>query len=90
MENLITHMGLAASCAMPLFNIPLILHIIRRKSSSDISMTWLFGVWTCILLMFPAALLSKDIVFRVFGILNLILFSAVVATACRYRKGNRG
>lgn len=71
---------------MPLFNIPLILHICKRKSSDDISFTWLFGVWACVLLMFPSVLISKDPVLKTFGFLNIILFSAVVAAAWHYRK----
>lgn len=90
MEKWVTVMGLIAGIVMPLFNIPMILHIYKRKSSQDISFTWLLGVWLCILLMFPSALISTDLVLKVFGILNIILFSAVVAAACRYRKGNAG
>jgi hypothetical protein len=36
-------------------------------------------------LMFPAALISQDIVFKVFSIVNIILFSAVVIEVIRHR-----
>ena len=42
---LIEQIGLVASVAMPLWNIPLIVKIIKRKSAEDISMAWLWGVW---------------------------------------------
>jgi len=77
---------LAASIIMPLFNIPLVMKIWRRRSSSDISLTWTLGIWVSILLMTPAALVSTDPVFRIFGIMNIFLFSAVVFSVLRFRK----
>jgi len=85
MKSLIIQIGLIASCMMPLFNIPMIIHIFKRKSSEDISLVWLLGVWGCIVLMFPATLISPDIIFKVFGILNLLLFSALTLVAVKYR-----
>jgi len=86
MEKIIQILGMTAACAMPLFNIPLIIHILKRKTSSDISLFWVFGVWTCILLMFPSAWISPDPIFRVFAILNVILFTTVVGVTWKYRK----
>lgn len=77
-------LGALAGFIMPLFNIPLILRIIQRKSSDDISIIWLLGVWVCILLMAPAALLSQDLAFKLFGWMNLIFFTAVVFIALKY------
>jgi hypothetical protein len=79
-------MGQIAAIAMPLFNIPLIVKIVRRRSSADISMSWLMGVWGCAILMAPAGCMSKDIVFRIFNIVNLVLFTGVVIAVWRYRK----
>ncbi len=73
--------ALVASIILPLWNIPLIYRMIKRRSSKDISLYWAFGVWTCFLLMFPAALSSSDMIWKTFNITNMILFSAVVATA---------
>ncbi len=78
-------LGVLAGAAMPLFNIPLIIRIFQRKSCADISLTWLFGVWGCILLMFPSTQVSSDPVLKVFGISNLLLFSAVVVVVSYYR-----
>ena len=86
MNSIINHIGLFASIAMPLFNIPLIVKIVRRKSSADISMSWLMGVWICAILMAPAGFASKDIVWRCFNIVNLVLFTGVVIAVLRYRK----
>lgn len=83
-----------AGAVMPLFNIPLIMRIIQRKSSDDISLIWLFGIWACILLMSPAAFMSKELSFRLFGYTNLIFFTAVVVVTLKYhhkfgKKGKR-
>jgi hypothetical protein len=39
--------ALIAAIALPLFNIPLIVRIIKRKSSEDMSISWALGVWIC-------------------------------------------
>lgn len=78
--------ALIAAVILPLWDIPLIIRIIKRRSSQDISFYWVFGVWTCLVLMFPAGITSSDIVWKTFNIVNLILFSAVVLTAVLYRK----
>jgi len=79
--------GVVASVILPLFNIPLILRIVKRKSSRDISMTWVVGVWVCILLMTPTALTSKDLAFRLYGITNVLFFTLVFFFTAKYRKG---
>ena len=84
--NIIEYIGQLAAIAMPLFNIPLIVKIVRRRSSADISKSWVMGVWGCALLMAPSGFTSKDIVFRCFNIVNLILFTGVVIAVWRYRK----
>ena len=56
--NIIENIGLMASIVMPLFNIPLIVKIVRRRSSADISMSWVMGVWSCALLMAPSGFTS--------------------------------
>ena len=73
-----------AGAVLPLFNIPLMIRIIRRKSADDISLVWLFGVWICILLMSPAALASKDPAFRDFGWMNIIFFTGVVIVTVKF------
>lgn len=85
--DIIQTIGLAAAVIMPLWNIPLILRIIKRRSSSDISLSWVLGVWVCALLMAPSGLTSKDLVWRCFNIVNLVLFTGVVAVVLKYRKG---
>ncbi len=85
--EVIQTIGLIAAIVMPLWNIPLIVKIIKRKSSVDISLSWVMGVWVCALLMAPSGVTSKDIVWRCFNIVNLILFTGVVLAVLRYRKG---
>ena len=78
--------ALIAAVILPLWNIPLIVRIIKRKSSMDISIHWAIGVWVCFVLMAPEGFRSSDIVWRVFNIINLILFSAVALVVLIYRK----
>ena len=83
---MIDTIGFIASIALPLWNIPLMINIIRRKSSADISLWWVMGVWICILLMAPSGLKSQDVVWRTFNLMNLVLFTMVVVTVLKYRK----
>lgn len=80
------HISAWAGILLPLFNIPLIMRIVKRKSADDISLVWLFGVWACILLMSPAALVSQDFAFRAFGWTNLVFFTGVVIVTVKYHK----
>lgn len=82
---MIQMIGLVAGVILPLWNIPLIIRIQRRKSSQDISLPWALGVFVCLLLMFPSALMSSDVVFKTFSIANIVLFTAVVVQVVRYR-----
>jgi len=77
--------GMAAGIIMPLFNFPLVYKIWKRKSSADISMVWALGIWGSIVLMLPASLISPDPVFKVFGILNFLLFSGVLFAVLKFR-----
>ena len=85
MNTIIENVGLVAAVVMPLWNIPLIVKIVRRKSSADISMSWVMGVWICALLMAPSGVTSADLVFRCFNIVNLVTFTGVVIAVWRYR-----
>jgi hypothetical protein len=83
-------LGVIAAIALPLWNIPLMIRISRRRSSRDISLLWTFGVLGCLLAMLPAGLRSPDRVFRVFAVANLALFSLVAIQVVRYREGSPG
>ena len=85
--SLVDKVGLVAAVVLPLWNIPLILKIIRRRSSGDISLAWALGVWVCILLMAPSGFKSADIVWRTFNMINCALFTGVVIVALKYRHG---
>ncbi len=79
--------ALIAAIILPLFNIPLIMRVIKRRSSRDLSIHWALGVWICFILMAPEALRSTDIVWRAFSIMNIILFTCVLVAVLVYRKG---
>ena len=85
MDSWIQWIGAAAGIVMPFFNMPLILHLVKRKSSDDISITWVLGVMFCTILMTPQALKSQDIAFRAFGIVNIFFFSIVTFFVLKYR-----
>ena len=90
MHPLFEKLGLIAAVVLPLWNIPMIMKIIKRKSSEDISVSWALGVWVCFLLMFPNGLRSADLTWRIFNIVNMIFFTTVVAVTLYYRKGSHG
>ncbi|MBI3333526.1 MAG: hypothetical protein HYZ93_05495 [Candidatus Omnitrophica bacterium] len=85
MEAVIKGVGLVAAVVLPFWNLPLIFNIQRRRSSRDISLSWAWGVFGCLILMLPSALTSVDIVFKVFSLVNVLLFSGVVIQVARYR-----
>ena len=86
MSDWIQKIGVVAGVTLPFFNIPLIVKLVQRKSSKDLSLTWALGVWVCIVLMTPQALRSQDPAFRLYGIVNIIFFSIVLFFVLKYRK----
>lgn len=78
--------ALIAAVILPLWNIPLIVRVIKRRSSKDLSIPWAVGAWTCFVLMAPEALRSSDVVWRAFNLVNLVLFTVVTAVVLIYRK----
>ena len=87
-REMIDTLGLIAAIILPFCNIPLILRIIKRKSSGDISLWWALGVWACLFLMAPSGFTSIDVVWRTFNVINMISFTAVVIVTLIY-KGKR-
>ena len=87
MHDIIEKIGLFTAVILPFWNIPLILKIIKRRSSSDISLAWAVGVWVCVLLMAPSGFQSKDVVWRTYNIINFILFTLVFIVVLQYHKG---
>ena len=86
MNDIIEKIGLVTAIILPLWNIPLIAKIVKRRSSGDISLAWVVGVWVCVVLMAPSGFQSKDMVWRVFNVMNFILFTAVFVVVLKYRK----
>lgn len=85
-EHSIHSIAMIAGIVLPIWNLPLIVRVVKRRSSEDISMYWALGVWVCLFLMVPSALLSKDPVWRVFSVLNFTSFCFVVFFVLAYRK----
>src|SRR3990167_1528095 len=84
-KSWIEMVGLVASIVLPFFNIPLVVRMIRRKSSEDLSLVWVVGVFVCIVAVFPAAWISPDSTFKIFQTLNLLFFSVVTFFTIYYR-----
>ena len=79
-------LGMVAAVTLPLWNIPLVVRIIQRKSSRDISLSWALGVWVSLILMAPSGFQSSDPVWRTYNMINLILFSVVAVVVLLFRK----
>lgn len=79
-------LGMISAVLMPLWNIPLIVRIWRRKSSRDISIYWAVGVWLCVMGILPSAIISSDAIFKLFCVVNFILFSLVAMVVLKFRK----
>ncbi len=84
-----TQVALVAAIILPLWNIPLIVRMIKRKSSKDISLYWVLGVWGCLLAMLPAGLKSSDIVWKTFNIVNFVFFTSVMIVAVFFHAPKR-
>jgi len=84
--DIIDKVGLFAAMIVPVWNLPLVFRIYKRKSSEDISLYWVIGVWSCFVMMFPSGLRSEDFVWKMFNIVNLIFFSIVALFVVIYRK----
>jgi hypothetical protein len=86
MEKIFNILGMVGAIGMPIFNIPFMIRVIRRRSAKDISLGWLFGIWGCIMLMLPSSLVSPDPVLRAFGACNAVMFSCVVVVVMYFRQ----
>lgn len=85
MKDGIAVIAMVAGIMLPLFNIPLIIKLIKRKNAEDFSLFWAIGVWVCIVLMTPQGLRSEDIAFRSYSIVNIFFFSIVVFFILKYK-----
>ena len=77
---MIQTLGMVSGIFMPFFNIPLIVRIVRRRSSEDISLAWVVGAWICVMAMVPQSLQSPDPALMTFGIVNGLFFTGVFAS----------
>lgn len=84
--KLVQWLGMIGAVSMPIFNIPLIVRIWRRRSSEDISLTWVTGVWLCVLAMLPSSTFSPDPVLKAYGVINAIAFTCVFIVVMKFRK----
>lgn len=79
--------GLWAAVILPLWDIPLMVRVVQRKSSQDISLVWAFGIWISSVLMAPSAFISGDKLAIGFNTMNVIMLTGVLIVVVKYRKG---
>ncbi len=84
--TILAKISLIAGIILPFWNIPLVVRVIKRKSSEDISLWWGIGIWTCLLLMLPHGLITEEVVLRGFTIANFTLFTIAYIIILYYRK----
>ena len=77
--------GSIAGAALPLFDIPLIVRIVKRRSSKDISVLWAVGLWASSAAMVPAGILSHEWASKAFNIVNITMLTALLMVVIKYR-----
>ena len=85
-SELIRLLGMISAVTLPFWNIPLIWRIQKTRSSRDISLAWALGIWFCLVGMLPSGLGSADAIFKIFSVINLLFFSAVLFQVFRFRR----
>jgi uncharacterized protein with PQ loop repeat len=79
--------ALWAGIVLPLWDIPLIMHIIRRQSSADISVIWMWGLWGSSVLMAPASWIERSNPAAVaFNIVNVTALTVLLIVVMKYRE----
>jgi len=81
--------GLWAAIILPLWDIPLIVRVVKRKSSQDISLIWAIGIWITAVMLAPSAFLSGDKMAIGFNTMNVIMLTGVMIVTIKYRKGTQ-
>lgn len=79
--------GFWAAVILPLWDIPLIVRVVQRKSSQDISLIWAAGIWVTAVLMAPSAFISGNKLAIGFNTMNVIMLTGVMIVTVKYRKG---
>lgn len=80
--------GFWAGMILPLWDIPLIVRIIKRKSSADISLGWIWGLWITSVLMTPNAFMVGNHIAIGFNVVNVLMLTILLIVVIKYQKGN--
>jgi hypothetical protein len=78
--------GFWAGVILPLWDIPLIVRIIRRQSSADISVVWMWGIWASSVLMAPVAFIANNASAIAFNIVNVATLSVLLVVVLKYHQ----
>lgn len=79
--------GLWAGVMLPLWDIPLIVRILRRKSANDISLMWMWGIWLSSVLMAPSAFVAHNKTAIGFNIVNVTMLTILLIVVLKYHRG---
>jgi uncharacterized protein with PQ loop repeat len=79
--------GFWAGVMLPLWDIPLIVRVVKRKSSEDISLIWAVGLWITSVMMTPNAFITGDKLAMGFDTMNVLMVTVVMIVTIKYRKG---
>ena len=74
-----------AGSALPLFDISLIVYIMKRKSSKDISIIWAVGLWATSVAMAPAGIMSPHWASKAFNTVNVAMLTVLMGAVIKYR-----
>ena len=78
--------GEVTTSVLPLFNVPLILNIRKRKCSCDISLLWTAGIWGCSLVFMIVSLLSGGTLLKAIAVVNFVFFTATMLYILKYHQ----
>ncbi len=81
----IKDLGTASSMVVPLFHIPLILKLYKKKSSQEWSVISVCGFWISTLGIQPWAMMTSDKALTILNSLSLLFISVEVVLVLRYR-----
>ncbi|MEI7998177.1 MAG: hypothetical protein WCH62_01545 [Candidatus Omnitrophota bacterium] len=81
--------GFWAGVMLHLWDIPLIVRVIRRKSAEDISLYWIWGLWLSSVLMSPSCFIIGNKIAMAFNIVNVTTLTVVLFVVIKYHKGKK-
>lgn len=79
-------LGYICSMIVPVFHIPLIMKLVRKKSSQEWSLLSVIGFWIATLGIQPWALMTDDRALTILNTLSLMFISVELVLVIKYRR----